>query len=144
MTCSLNPGAALPPSEVAFSPVGGGSAQLVGGGGQERLTFVSPVRFRPVGSDRVTVLNKYALGSGSALRHRPIGSLTAFDNLELPIITVVYGKALEEIQLLDVTLSINGKAVGYQAWSFSDQFQGGPVFTIPLTELHARLGRPSP
>ena len=68
-TCSLKPSAALPPSEVEFTPVGGSSAYLVGEGGRARLTFISPVRFRGVESDRVTVLNRYALGSGDRLRY---------------------------------------------------------------------------
>jgi len=144
LTCSLKPGAALLPSEVEFAPVGGSSAYLVGAGGRARLIFISPVRFRGVESDRVTVLNRFALGSGDGLRHRPVDALTAFDTLEVPIITVVYGNALESMQLLEVTLSINGDAVWYRAWNYSDQFQGGPVFTIPLGELHARLRDGSP
>ena len=96
LTCSLKPGAALPPSEVEFAPVGGSSAYLVGAGGRALPSFLqsdSEVWNQTASPSSIG----FALGSGDGLRHRPVDALTAFDTLEVPIITVVYGNALESM-----------------------------------------------
>ncbi len=96
LTCSLKPGAALLPSEVEFAPVGGSSAYLVGAGGRALPSFLqsdSEVWNQTASPSSIG----FALGSGDGLLHRPVDALTAFDTLEVPIITVVYGNALESM-----------------------------------------------
>lgn len=139
LTCTLKPGANVPPSEVEFVPIGDAHAYLEGSTGRTRLTFVSPVRFRLVGSDHVTAINQFALDAASGIQNRPVEALAAFDKLLVPIVSVVYGNALETMTLLEVTVSINGDAVWYGSWKYNVPFQQGPTFSIPLDEFRRRI-----
>ena len=139
LTCTLQEGTDVPPSEVDFTPLGDSHAYLEGAGGRERLSFVSPVRFRLLEGDRVTVVNRFALAGGSELQHRPVAALASFGTLSVPIVTVVYGESLAAMTLLEVTLSLNGELIWYAAWEYDVPFQTGPRFTVPLADLHQRI-----
>lgn len=142
LTCTLNSGAQLPPGEVEFLPIGGGSdAKLQGAAGEQALRFGSPVRFREHAGS-LTVINRFALPPGSDLHGRPVGALAAFAQLQVPIITVVYGNACARMRLLEITVRINGEDLWYRAWPYDVDFQQGPVFKVPLGELHGRLTGP--
>lgn len=139
LTCVLNSAVELPPGEVNFMPIGGGSdARLRGSAGEQVLRFVSPVRFREH-SGSITVINRFALASGSELIGRPIAAVRGFAELRLPIVTVVYASACTRMRLLEVSLRLNGQDVWYAQWQYDVAFEKGPVFTVPLAGLHARL-----
>ncbi len=61
------------------------------------------------------IINEFALPSGSSLHNRPIESLKSFDSISVPIVTVVYGKDLDTMKLLEVSLNINGNQVYYNS-----------------------------
>jgi hypothetical protein len=139
LTCDLNSTAELPPGEVEFLPIGGGSdAKLHGPAGDELLRFVSPVRFREHAGS-VTVINRFALPPGSDLHGRPSAALEGFHEVQVPIVTVVYGTACSRMRLLEVSARLNGEDQWYEQWKYDAPFQQGPVFTVPLGQLHARL-----
>ena len=141
LTCTLKPGAEIPPPEVPFLPIGGVSASLKGPGGRAEIEFASPVRFRRLEDERVVVINRFALPSQSDLQNTTIEHLLTFNALRIPSVTVVYGKSLARMNLLEVTMSVNGQ----DAWSYryilDAAFQEGPVFSLPLDSLSARLAK---
>ncbi len=139
LICTLKRGAVIPPSEVDFLPVGDAHAYLEGPTGRDRLAFVSPVRFHLMGDDRVSVINRFALDPASSIANRPLEALASFQNLSVPIVTVVYGQALETMTLLEVTVSINGAQVWYGSWPYDVAFQQGPRFSVPLDEFRKQI-----
>jgi hypothetical protein len=143
LTCDLKSGVEIPPAEVE-TLMGFGVAHLRGAGGDAAMTLVSPVRFRREGGNQVVVIDEYSLQPSSVLDGRPIASLRNFDTLVLPITTVVYGKALDRLRLVEASVRINGKDVWYYSWKLDAAFQEGPVFSIPLAGLHDRLTPPPP
>ncbi len=139
LTCTLKRGAEVPPSEVEFVPIGDAHAYLEGPTGRTRLTFVSPVRFRLLGTDRVTAVNQFGLDSASGIQNRPIDVLMAFETLSVPIVTVVYGNAFDKFTLLELTVFVNGDAIWYGSWKYDVPFKQGPTFGIPLDEFKRRI-----
>lgn len=139
LTCTLKNGAEVPPSEVEFVPIGNAHAYLEGPTGRTRLTFNSPVRFRLLGTDRVTAVNQFSLDSASGIQNRPIDALMAFEKLSVPIVTVVYGNAFDKITLLELTVFVNGDAIWYGSWKYDVPFKQGPTFRIPLDEFKRRI-----
>ena len=142
LTGTLKDGAEQPPGEVDFSPVGDAHAYLEGPPGRVRLSFQSPVRFRVQAGPSLVVTNRFALPDGSELRGRPVESLANFEKLKLPIVTVVWGKSIEKMRLLEVILAVNGDDIWYASWPYDVAFQEGPVFTVPLDAVRQRLKRP--
>ena len=141
LTCDLSASAALPPAEVEFTPIGGGSAaKLTGPAGDQGLLFISPVRFREH-AETVTVINRFGLGPGSDLRGRPVETLLGFAKLTVPIVTVVYGGACARMRLLEITIRVNAEDAWYGQWPYDVPFKQGPVFTVPLDGLHQRLSQ---
>lgn len=139
LTCTLKPGAEVPPGEVDFVPVGDAHAYLEGPTGRTRLSFVSPVRFRLLGTERVATVNQFSLDPASGIQNRPIDALVAFDKLTVPIVTIVYGGALNRITLLEVTVFVNGDAVWYRSWRYDVAFQQGPTFGVALDDFKRRI-----
>ena len=138
LTCTMKPGAAVPPGEVNFVPVGDSHAYLEAPTGRTRLSFVSPVRFRLLGTDRVTTVNQFSLDPASGIQNRPIDALVAFDTLSVPIVTIVYGAAFDRITLLEVTVFVNGDAVWYGSWRYDRAFQQ-PRFGVTLDNFKRRI-----
>lgn len=139
LTCTLSESAELPPNEVDFMPIGGGSdAELKGAAGNERLRFVSPVRFRQH-STSITIINQFALAPAAELRGKPVDALQGYEVMAVPIVTVVYGKACARMRLLEVSVRVNGVDLWYGQWQYDVAFQQGPLFQVPLAGLHVRL-----
>jgi hypothetical protein len=76
---------------------------------------------------------------GSTLERRPVAALLTFEVLSIPIVTVVYGKALDTMRLLEVSLVLNGDQLWYASWAYDRAFEHGPRFSVPLQDLHERL-----
>ena len=138
LTCTLIPGAELPPETVSFMPIGDSHAYLERPGTRVRLAFVSPVVFRRT-DDGVTVINTFALGTSGPLVSQPRDVLRSYSVLSVPIVTVVHGGALQQIRLLEVSLRINGDIAWYQSWTYDVPFQQRPRFSVPLDGLHAQV-----
>jgi hypothetical protein len=139
LTGTLKEGAELPPGEQDFLPTGDAHAYLEGPPGPVRLAFQSPVRFRVQGGTSLVTTNRFALPDGSELRNRPVEALANFDKLLVPIVTVVWGKTIDKMKLLEVTLSVNGEDVWYASWPYDVAFHEGPVFKVDLDPFHRRL-----
>ena len=136
LTCSLKKNASLPPSQAEFIPVGDANAYFDGSAGRVRCEFQSPVYFRNIGSDKITIINNFTMRPGGILEGRPFKYLNNFEKLILPIITIVYGDSFDKMTLLELTIEINGKQEWYKSWIYDDQFKVSPVFNVPLQEFH--------
>ena len=139
LTCTLRDGAELPPGEVDFLPIGDSHAYLESPAGRIRLDFVSPVRFHRQATNQMVVINRFSLPAGSDIHNRPFESLRNFANLSVPIVTLVYGKALATMRLLEITISVNGRDIWYQGYSYDAPFQTGPRFNVPLAAFHQKV-----
>ena len=69
---------------------------------------------------------------GSALQNKQLNYLNNFENLSVPIVTVVYGDSFDKFKLLEITLVVNGKEVWKNKWEYDIKFEKGPRFSIPL------------
>jgi hypothetical protein len=121
-------GSESPPTLVNFTPISEGSNAKIG---SEILIFQSPVRFNTT-NDTIEVINNFSLQPGSQLQHRAIEDLKEFQTLTVPIVTVVYGNAIETMKKLSISMKVNGKEVFNKEWPYNAAFQIGPTFTIPL------------
>ncbi len=139
LTCSLVDNATLPPSEVEFYPIGDANAYFEGLIGRVRMNFQSPIQFKKIGYDKVTIINNFVIINDGILEGRPFDFLTNYDKLILPFITVVYGKSFSKMKVLEVTININGKIVWYSSWQYDVDFQPSPLFNIPLNEFHKKI-----
>ncbi len=72
LTCDLKEGAEIPPAEVIFMPVGDSHSYFKGPAGTTRLEFKSPVRFRRQDPNKIVVINRFSMDSGSELLHKPL------------------------------------------------------------------------
>jgi hypothetical protein len=138
LTCTLKSGATLPPSEVDFIPAGDSHAYLTNGQEKVRLNFASPVRFRST-ADTIVVTNNFLMQGDSSLLTRPIDTLSKFNVLSLPVVTVAYGASLDYFTFLEVTVTVNHKDIWYQGYKYHDQFKSSLRFEIPLDEFRQRL-----
>jgi hypothetical protein len=136
LTATLKEGAEIPPASVQFMPMGGGAdARLVGPSGEFTLDYVSPTIFRRLEGNRIVVVNTFSLPPSSALVGRPISSLQTAEQVHTPVVTIVYGKALDEYSLGEVTISVNGGAPWYYAWKMPPgTFNSGMVLRFPLRD----------
>ena len=139
LTAEIKSGAELPPGEVEFWPVGDAHAYLEGPGGRVRLAFQSPVRFRPVDRDRLVVINKFVMEGGAHLMGSPVEALRNYSALSVPIVTVVWGKSLARMRVLEIHLSANNGDPIYASYGYDDPFQEGPRFSVPLAPFHAKM-----
>jgi len=139
LTCNLMKDAELPPSEAEFYPVSDAHSYLEGIAGRVRINFQSPVYFKNIGDNKITIINNFIMNPGGILEGRPFEYLKNFENLILPFITIIYGKSFERINLLEVTIEINGKQAWYSSWQYNNEFNVGPVFSIPLQEFHKKI-----
>lgn len=139
LTCTVRPDSELPPDEVNFIPVGDSHAYLEGSAGNVRLSFQSPVRFRRLDNDRLVVTNRFVLDSGSEVIARPLGVLQNYRNLLVPVITVVWGRSLQNIKLLEVSLFVNGQGPLYGSWNYDVPFQESPRFSVDFGQFTDRL-----
>jgi hypothetical protein len=139
LTCDLKEGAEIPPAEVRFMPIGDSDSYFKGPPGARRLEFKSPVRFRRQDPNKIMVINRFSLDSGSELLHNPLAVLKNYEILSVPVITVVYGKSLQKFTLLEVVLTVNGEDIWYGSYKYDVPFQVGPRFEVPLVELHKKL-----
>jgi len=139
LTCDLKAGKEIPPAEVNFMPIGDSHSYFIGLAGKTKLDFKSPVRFRRLDPNKIVVINRFSLDSNSELLHKPLASLKNYEKLSVPIVTVVYGKSLDKISLLELVLSVNGQDVWYASYKYDVPFQVGPRFDVPLIELHKKL-----
>lgn len=138
LTCTLKKGEELPPKEVNFMPVSDAHSYFEGFN-SVRVDFKSPVIFKNLNDNKITIINNFSLLPGSTLENEPIEYLKNFHTLSVPIITVVYGKSFEKIILLEISITINGKQYWYNSWKYNDHFEVGPRFSIPLEEFHTSL-----
>ncbi|MGZ6222731.1 MAG: hypothetical protein ACXWMW_08295 [Syntrophales bacterium] len=132
LTCELREGAELPPDQLDFLPVGDAHAYFEGPPGKVRLLFQSPVRFRKLDDNRVVVINRFSIEGGSQLFNRPVAVLANYSELKVPVITVVWGKSLKTIRLLEISIFINNEDPIYSSYKYDVPFKEGPVFTIPI------------
>lgn len=140
LTCDLVPEhGELPPDEVPFMPIGNADAYLDGAAGRQRLTFVSPVRFRKLVNNKIVVINRFALDPGGDLTNQPVSSLSNYDKVVAPVISIVWGKELARFTLLELSISLNGAEPAYYRWVYNDPFKEGPVFTVPFADLRKKL-----
>lgn len=139
LTCDLKDGAEIPPAEVMFMPVCDSHSYFKGSAGITRLEFKSPVRFRRQDPNKVVVINSFHLDSGSELLHKPLAFFKNYENLSVPVVTVVYGKSFQKFTLLEVVLTVNGQDIWYGSYIYDVPFQVGPRFEVPLIELHKNL-----
>lgn len=121
-------GAESPPSSVNFRPSGGGSDARLG---SETLVFQSPVRFNVI-NDEIEVINNFTLQPDSRLQHQSTELIKEFYTLTVPIVTVVFGNAIETMKKLSILMKVNGKEVFNKEWSYDIKFPRGQTFTIPL------------
>jgi hypothetical protein len=73
------------------------------------------------------------------LQGRPVESLKNFDNLHIPVITVVFGKSLQTMKIFEVSMTLNGQDIWSYRYSINHPFQAGPMIKIPLETLGRRL-----
>ena len=139
LTCIVRQGAELPPDEVTFMPVGDSHACLEGPAGRVRLSFQSPVRFRRLDNDRLVVTNRFLLDPGSEVLRRPLDVLRNYRTLSVPVVTVVWGKALETMKLLEVSLFVNNQGPLYGSWEYDVAFERGPRFSVDVQLFTDRL-----
>jgi len=132
LTCDLKAGAELPPDKVDFLLMSDGHAYLEGPPGKVRLAFQSPVIFRKLDANRLVVINHFVLETGSELLNRPVEVLGNYNILSIPIITIVWGKSLETIRLLEISIFINNDDPIYGSYQHNVPFKEGPRFSIPL------------
>ncbi|MGZ6292728.1 MAG: hypothetical protein ACXWMK_11120, partial [Syntrophales bacterium] len=69
---------------------------------------------------------------GSQLFNRPVAVLGNYSELKVPVITVVWGKSLKTIRLLEISIFINNEDPIYSSYKYDVPFKEGPVFTIPI------------
>jgi len=139
LTCDLKEGAEIPPAEVRFMPIGDSHSYFKGPPGTMRLEFKSPVRFRRQDPNKIVVINRFSLDSDSELLHKPLTVLKNYENLSVPVVTVVYGKSLQKFTLLEVVLTVNGQDIWYGSYIYDVPFKVGPRFEVSLVELHKKI-----
>jgi hypothetical protein len=136
LTCTTRAGVELPPEKVDLLAWFGGDATLRGPAGDATLRLVSPVFFQRPTDGRLVVINRFVLPEDSHLRFRPTQVLGTYNELLLPITTVVntYSDAIDRIQLLELSLRINGGDPDYQSYRDDVEFVRGKgvTFTVPL------------
>lgn len=136
LTCTTRSGVELPPEKVDLLAWFGGDATLRGPAGDTTLKLVSPVYFQRLTDGRLVVINRFVLPEDSHLRFRPTQVLDTYNELLLPITTVVntYSDAIDRIQLLELSLRINGGDPDYQSYRYDVEFVRGKgvTFTVPL------------
>lgn len=136
LTCTTRQGVELPPEKVDLLAWFGGDATLRGPAGDAALKLVSPVYFQRLLDGRLVVVNRLVLPEDSHLKFRPAQVLATYNELLLPITTVVnnYSDAIDKVQLLEVSLRINGGDPDYQSYRYDVAFDRGKslTFTIPL------------
>ena len=136
LTCTTRTGVELPPEKVDLAAWFGGDATLRGPAGDATLRLVSPVFFQRLTDARLVVINRFVLPEDSHLRFRPAQVLGTYNELLLPITTVVntYSEAINRIQLLELSLRINGGDPDYQSYRYDVEFVRGKglTFTVPL------------
>lgn len=101
LTCTLKAAhGELPPDEVTFMALGDSHAYLEGPAGRQRLLFASPVRFRRLVDGRIVVVNRFTLDPAGDLLNRPKSTLKNYSELEVPVVTVVWGGVFDRMTLL--------------------------------------------
>jgi hypothetical protein len=136
LTCTTRQGVELPPEKVDLLAWFSGDATLRGPAGEAVLKLVSPVYFQRLTDGRLVIVNRFVLPEDSHLKFRPAQVLATYNDLVLPITTVVnnYSDAIDRVQLLEVSLRINGGDPDYQSYRYDIGFERGKgvTFTIPL------------
>jgi len=122
---------------IQFDPLGGSNAYLEGPPGRAALVFASPVRFRRLEDDRVTLINRFGLPTGSDLHNAPLERLASFTNLLVPSESVVYGAALDKMTMFEVTITANGEQLWAHSYPLQEQFE-----ELKGEEVCDSLGRP--
>lgn len=130
LLATKKPGAENPPRMVNLM-AGFGNAKLKDGSTEETLLIQSPVYFNQQDND-LEIINNFALQPGSQLQHQYLKNIKKFQTLSVPIVTVVYGNAIETMKKLSVSMKINGKMVFSKEWIYNTAFQNGSTFSIPL------------
>ena len=136
LTCTTRAGVELPPEKVDLLAWFGGDATLRGPAGDAQLKLVSPVYFQRLSDARLVIVNRFVLADDSHLKFRPAQVLATYNDLLLPITTVVntYSDAIDKVQLLEVSLRINGGDPDYQSYRYDVSFERGKglTLTVPL------------
>lgn len=136
LTCTTRSGVELPPEKVDLLAWFGGDATLRGPAGDATLKLVSPVYFQRLTDSRLVVINRFVLQEDSQLRFRPTQVLGTYNELLLPVTTVVntYSDAIDRVQLLELSFRINGGDPDYQSYRYDVEFVRGKgmTFTVPL------------
>ena len=141
VTCDLKEGAQIPPQEVDWLPIGGGTAELTGNAATVPLPFVSPVVFKRQANNEIVVINRFGLTPASDLHGRPVASLVGYKEVVMPLQTVVYAKNFERFRLIEASMTVNGKDVWYCQYKVNDRFaeEKGLVVRLPLDSLAEKV-----
>ncbi len=136
MTCTIKEGEELPPSTQDI--IGGfGTGQLVGSAGTVELSRTNPVEFRKQRNNEMIVVNHFYVANSESLIGTPIFRLMNYDKVIVPITVLGSGRVLDQIRLVEITMTINNKYTWYYPYklgpvSFQD---GGPTVSIPLAGI---------
>lgn len=141
VTCDLKEAAPLPPQEAMWMPMAGATAEMRGSGTMVPLQFISPVIFRRQTNNEIVVINRFALTADSDIAGRPISSLAAYEQLFVPIQTIVYGKSFSRVRLAEASITINGRDVWYYQYKIDTDWPEGRGMTVsfPLKTLLDKL-----
>lgn len=142
LTCSMKNNESFPPTKYGFTPANRVTADFIGSAGTIGVDFQSPIYFRRLEDNQVVIINNYSLRNGSYIQHRPLTILNNYDSLYIPIVTVVYGKKFKQINLLEITVRINGDDFWYASYKYKNtpfEILEGNQFGVSLTEFRAKL-----
>lgn len=142
LTTDLKNGESLPPAKYYFTPANRVSSDFAGNAGIVRVDFQSPIYFRRLEDNNVTIINNYTLRNGSDIQHRPLTVLLNYDSLYVPIVTVIYGKGFNQIKLLEITIRINGNDIWYASYKYENvpfDILSDNQFGISLSDFKLRL-----
>ena len=137
-TCSLKKGVNAPPGEYTFISVGDANSYFINPSGKFKIEFLSPIKFRQLENGNIVIINRFITNNASDLLNRPISFLSTFDTLNVPIITVIYGKDFEKLYSVELALRVNDEDLWYESWKYNIDFQSATL-QIPLDNLKLKL-----
>jgi hypothetical protein len=141
LTCDLKEGEHIPENEVPWFPIDGATAELRGNAATAPLQFISPVIFRRQAKNEIVVINRFAIAGDSDIHGHPVSSLSTYEQLIVPVQTIVYARSFSRFRLAEASLTVNGKDVWYYPWKTEGEFQEGKglILRFPLAALADKL-----
>ncbi len=118
---------------------------LEGDAGYEELRLLQPVRVLRSGPT-ATLVNRFGMQEGSALRGSPTTFLLGFKRLHLPIVMAptTHWQCLS-MDSYEVDISLNSRQLSSERQFFGKRpWQGGGSFDVELERLHTRIKEAQP